>query len=291
MKAKIIITILLAFTLNSKAQYTMLHAFPGLSNSYDGGARPNGDLFFDGTFLYGMTSEGGLTPCPSGCGTIFKVKPDGTEYSILLNFSGTTDGKSPRGSFISDGTYLYGSTGSGGINNMGTIFKIKPDGSGYSKLLDFDGTTNGNNPGGSFISDGTYLYGMTNSGGVNNLGVIFKIKPDGTAYSKILDFSGIAHGSNPGNSLISDGTYLYGMTSSGGTNGYGVIFKVKPDGTGFSKLLDFSGTANGRRPFGSLISDGTYLYGMTLNGGTGSSCGSFGCGVLFKIKFDGTGFS
>jgi uncharacterized repeat protein (TIGR03803 family) len=108
------------------------------------------------------------------------------------------------------------------------------------------------------------------------MGVLFKIKPDGTGYSKLLDFAGIANGSKPLGSLISDGTFLYGMTRHGGTNSSGTIFKIKPDGTGYVKLLDFAGASNGQWPGGTLISDGTYLYGMTLYGGTS------GAGVIFK---------
>ena len=62
------------------------------------------------------------------------------------------------------------------------IFKIKLDGSGYTKLLDFNGT-NGQYPLGSLFYDGTYLYGTTTNGGVYDEGIIFKIKPDGTGYT------------------------------------------------------------------------------------------------------------
>src|SRR3989304_2145465 len=93
----------------------------------------------------------------------------------------------------------------------------------YTKLLDFTGTANGSYSQGSLISDGTFLYGMAGGGGANSKGVVFKIKPDGTGYAKLLDFSG-ANGSNPGGSLISDGTFLYGMTYEGGANSYGVVF-------------------------------------------------------------------
>jgi hypothetical protein len=44
----------------------------------------------------------------------------------------------------------------------------------YTKLLDFDGS-NSTPPFGSLVSDGTYLYGMTERGWVNDLGVIFKL--------------------------------------------------------------------------------------------------------------------
>jgi len=272
-------------TFNCRAQYTKLLDFAGIN-----GSKPFGSLISDGTFLYGMTPFGGAgTACFGGCGVIFKIKSDGSGYSKLLDFAGISNGSVPFGSLISDGTFLYGMTGMGGTNNLGTIFKIKPDGTGYAKLLDFTGTANGNIPMGSLISDGTFLYGMTQEGGRNSLGTLFKIKHDGTGYTKLLDFSGTTNGSSPRGSLISDGTFLYGMTTEGGTgsciNGCGTIFKIKLDGTGYAKLLDFEGAANGSSPDGSLISDGTFLYGMTQIGGSNND------GVIFKIKTDGTGYS
>ncbi|MFA5781945.1 MAG: choice-of-anchor tandem repeat GloVer-containing protein, partial [Bacteroidales bacterium] len=236
------------------------------------GSYPYGSLISDGTFLYGMTRNGGT----NNLGTLFKIMPDGTGYSKLLDFAGAANGSYPYGSLISDGTFLYGMTSKGGTNDSGTVFKIMPDGTGYSKLLDFAGEANGSYPWGSLISDGTFLYGMTQFGGTNNLGTLFKIMPDGTGYSKLLDFAGAANGSYPRGSLISDGTFLYGMTSYGGTNNRGTLFKIMPDGTGYSKLLDFTSAANGIYPRGSLISDGTFLYGMTSHGGTGN------LGTIFK---------
>lgn len=256
------------------------------------GSYPQSTLFYDGIFLYGMTSLGGL----NNYGTIFKIMPNGTGYTKLLDFDGTTNGRGPAGSLISDGTFLYGMTHLGGTgtcnSGCGVIFKIKPDGTGYSMILDFAGTTNGSWTEGSLLSDGTFLYGMTQTGGTNSLGTIFKIMPDGTLYTKLLDFAGVSNGSTPQGDLFYDGTFLYGMTQHGGSGncsgGCGVLFKIKPDGTGYSKLIDFIGT-NGSSPFGSLISDGTYLYGMTSSGGSCSF--TSGCGTIFKVKPDGTGYA
>lgn len=248
--------------------YSKLLDFAGVSN----GKWPVGDLFFDGTFLYGITSSGGT----NNMGTIFKIMPDGTGYSMLLDFVGITNGRDSYGSLISDGVFFYGMTYQGGTNDNGTIFKIKSDGTGYVKLLDFDGVANGSKPNGSLISDGTFLYGMTQQGGINNYGTIFKIKPDGTDYAKLFDFSGTVDGDHPNSFLVSDGTFLYGMTYAGGAYNQGVIFKIKPDGTGYSNLLDFNGTVNGSNPNGYLISDSTFLYGMTYQGGTNN------VGTIFK---------
>ncbi|HLG04012.1 MAG TPA: T9SS type A sorting domain-containing protein, partial [Bacteroidia bacterium] len=246
--------------------YTKLLDFAGASN----GSHPYGSLVSDGTFLYGMTRDGGT----NNLGVIFKIMLDGTGYSKLLDFAGS-NGSDPTGSLISDGTFLYGMTSQGGTNNYGVVFKIMPDGTGYTKLLDFAGTANGRQPMGSLVSDSTYLYGMTNLGGTNNLGVIFKIMPNGTGYSKLLDFTGAANGCLPYGSLVSDGAFLYGMTAFGGVSDRGVIFKIMPDGTGYSEFFDFAYDANGNVPFGSLISDGLFLYGMTAYGGTNDAGTAF----------------
>src|SRR5258706_143924 len=148
----------------------------------------------------------------------------------------------------------------------------------YTKLYDFGVNTNVVSfPKGSLVSDGTFLYGMTHQGGTSNQGIIYKIKPDGTEYTKILDFLGATNGAYPLGSLIFDGTFLYGMTSTGGTNNQGTIFKIMPDGTGYSMLFDFA-TTNVGGPYGSLTSDGTYFYGMTRS-------------VIFRIKSNGTEYS
>ena len=228
-----------------------------------------------------MTTYGGT----NNVGTIFKIMPNGTGYLKLLDFAGATNGSYPYGSLISDGTFLYGMTYLGGTDNRGTIFKIMPNGDGYIKLFDFASATSGGYPRGSLISDGTFLYGMTLTGGTNNLGTIFKIMPNGTGYIKLADFAGATNGSYPEGALISDGTFLFGMTRGGGTNDMGTIFKIMPDGTGYAKLLDFAGTTNGLNPYGSLISDGIFLYGMTYYGGT------INMGTIFKIMPNGTGYA
>ncbi|PJB14130.1 MAG: hypothetical protein CO118_10240, partial [Flavobacteriales bacterium CG_4_9_14_3_um_filter_32_8] len=237
------------------------------------GSTPYGSLLYDGTFLYGITSSGGT----SNQGTIFKIMPDGTGYAKLFDFDGISSGSLSLGGLISDGTFLYGTTYVGGANGLGTVFKIMPDGTGYLTLMDFDGTPNGASPFSDLMYDGTFLYGTTDMGGTNNKGIVFKIMPDGTGYSTLFNFAGISNGSNPESTLISDGTFLYGLTAGGGANNNGTIFKIMPDGTGFSKLLDFDGVLSGKNSTSSLVAVGTYFYGMTTAGGTSN------LGTVFKF--------
>lgn len=269
---------ILAFTLIFNVAFSQYSTLLNFDGAYSGSGCES-TLISDGTFLYGMTSSGGT----HNKGTIFKIMPNGSGYTKLLDFAGTTNGSHPYGSLIYDGTFLYGMTCFGGTNDLGTIFKILPNGTGFVKLVDFTCAETGCRPDGSLMFDGTFLYGMTKFGGTHNEGVIFKIMPNGTGFVKLFEFSGI-DGQSPCGSLISDGNNLFGMTRGGGTDYYGSIFKIKPDGTEFVKLLDFNGALNGSHPYGSLLFDGTFLYGMTSSGGAAD------LGTIFKILPDGTGY-
>ncbi len=69
---------------------------------------------------------------------------------------------------------------------------------------------------------------------------------------------------------------MYGMTSSGGANGLGVVFSITPGGA-FTKVADMNPTY-AAAPYGSLLfaSDNNF-YGMSFEGGYNDSCTMFQC--------------
>jgi len=259
------------------SNYFKMHDFSGVGTD---GSNPYGSLLYDGAYLYGMTKEGGTT----NAGSIFKIKADGTDFSNVFNFSGW-NGSDPTGSLVSDGAAFYGMTEFGGApGSKGVLFKIENDGT-YTKLLDFTGS-NGAYPRGTLFYDGTFLYGMTRSGGVYDKGVIFKIKPSGADYEKMFDFSGAADGEAPYASFISDGTFLYGMTSIGAADNAGAIFKISLDGSNqYTNIYEFQDYPDGRRPYGNLIYRAGFLYGVASAGGDNDR------GSIFKIRPDGTQYA
>lgn len=93
---------------------------------------------------------------------------------------------------------------------------------------------------------------------------------------------GSADGGRPNGHLIqaSDGTF-YGINTSGGTYGYGNVFKLTTGGQ-YTVLKSFNGTTDGGNSYGSLMqgSDGAF-YGMTKYGGT------YKYGVIFRIEANG----
>ena len=265
------------------SDFTLVHSFTG---GVSDGQWPGGSLIGSGGVLYGMTLAGGA----SGYGTIFKVNPDGSGFTLVHSFAGgTADGDLPSGSLIASGSALFGMTQFGGASQNGTILKVNPDGSGFALLHSFaGGTADGDLPSGSLIASGSALFGMTQFGGASQGGTIFKVNPDGTDFALVHSFgTGASDGSNPWGSLIASGGVLYGMTSAGGANlHWGTAFKINPDGSDFALLHSFgAGSSKGSEPSGPLVAFDGALYGMTYQGGVG------GYGTVFMINPDGSGFA
>ncbi len=295
-----IITVILGLcvaTGNLVAQtFTVLHNF---TNSPDGD-QPMAGLTLSGNMLYGTTYLGGS----NGLGTVFKVDPDGTNYAVLKNFAGGSDGDHVWCDLTLSGNILFGTT-QGGYSfsaYQGTVFAINTDGSGYSVLRNFTGSPPGANPSAGLTLSGETLCGTTSgdtSGDsygtvfalsfteVNNNGTIYA---ESAGYTLLKDFSVYTNtdGSEPfyvPSGLVLSGSTLYGTTGDGGTYRHGTVFSVNTNATGFSVFKSFDGT-NGQSPSGTLVLSGNTLYGVTELGGTNG-----GLGTVFKINTDGSGFT
>src|SRR5262249_44933500 len=142
---------------------------------------------------------------------------------------------------------LYGTTYNG-VNGVGTVFTIQTNGAGYGVVWSFSNTVTGaQNPSAPLLqgSDGV-LYGTTQNGGTNSAGAIFRVTTNGTGYSILYSFGVTAtDGQTPTGPLVqgADGA-LYGTTLDGGTNSWGTVFKINPNGGGYSQLYSFSGAPN-----------------------------------------------
>jgi uncharacterized repeat protein (TIGR03803 family) len=277
------------FKLNTDGTgFKELHCFRGGTND---GAAPYSKLIqgSDGA-LYGTTYVGG-TPSQllSVGGTVFRLSTDGSQYAILHRFFGGEDGASPVAGLVggSNGR-LYGVTSSGGSTNRtqhGTIYGVNQDGSGYAVLHRFNGT-NGTRPSGDLIrTAGGVLFGTTISGGASNRGVIFRINEDGSAFSVVRDFTGsVTDGGTPtaGLTLSADG-FLYGTTTTGGTNKGGVIFRLRSDGSEYTVLAQLppGGMVNEDEVSPLVFGNNGFLYA------TKSAGGLEGLGYIFKLNPDG----
>jgi len=112
----------IVFKMTPSFKVSILHSFGKGSD----GAGPIGVVFGPNGNLYGVTIGGGSATQ----GTIFELSPDGSTYAVLHNFNDgsiANDGQVPVGQLVvgSDNN-LYGTTYSGGSQNVGTIFRISP---------------------------------------------------------------------------------------------------------------------------------------------------------------------
>jgi uncharacterized repeat protein (TIGR03803 family) len=100
---------------------SVLHSFTNTDGTY-----PAAGLISDKSGnLYGTTQFGGSGSC--GCGTVFKLAPNGAETTLHSFFGGDGDGAQPLGVLLRDKWgNLYGTTLAGFVENGGGIFIITP---------------------------------------------------------------------------------------------------------------------------------------------------------------------
>jgi uncharacterized repeat protein (TIGR03803 family) len=292
------------FELTSEGALTSLYSFN--RNTSDGRTPTVGPLLRDRAGnLYGTTEAGGdlkcvsVNPSQKGCGTVFKLSPEGKE-TILHSFNGSpSDGATPLAGLTADSAgNLYGTTYVGGSGctdgaggGCGTVFKITPAGV-ETVLYSFSGGADGSTPDyvNLLIDSAGNLYGTTLRGGDLNCpgssregcGVVFKI--DATGQETVLyAFTGGVTGGYPQAGLARDSLgNLYGTATAGGNTCplCDLIYKVDPAGNE-TVLYLFSSEEIGGTQSPLLLDAAGNLYGTTPYGG------AFQQGNVFELTSQG----
>lgn len=206
------------FKVTANGVVTVLHTFAPTSSGTDGSYPFTGVVqATDGNF-YGTTAGGG---------TLYKVTSSGV-FTALYNLP------PPPPSLIlfpvatlvqaTDGN-VYGTATAGGATNLGSIFKLTPDGE-FTTLYSFTGGADGKTPQAALIqgANGDF-FGTTIAGGAFGYGTVFTVTSDGTL-TVLYTFTGGADGATPRALMQAADGSLYGTTADGGTNGKGVVFHL-----------------------------------------------------------------
>jgi uncharacterized repeat protein (TIGR03803 family) len=266
------------FRLNKDGSgFAILRSFTGTNG--DGTGPAGGLLLASNGLLFGTTFSGGY----SNVGTVFRTGQDGSNYTVIKTFTGNAgDGASPSCTLMQAGNgALYGTTSAGGDYNMGTVFRINGDGSGYLVLKSFaGGTGDGAQPHGALVQ-GTngMLLGTTALGGTSNQGTIFTLDLEGNGYQIISSFGGaLGDGAQPyAGPVQGSDAALYGTTMHGGFTNQGTAFRLFQDGSGYQVIRRFTGS-DGANPLAPLIfGTNGMLYGTTFNGG------AYANGTVFEV--------
>ena len=228
------------------------------------------------------------------------------KYKILYNFTGGADGSTPYEGLVLDTTgNLYSTTTAGGASGNGTVFKLTKNSDGTwteSVLYSFAGGTDGATPWAAVTFDASgNLYGTTSAGGASGNGTVFKLtkNSDGSWTESVLySFTGGSDGAYPewcGVTIDATGT-LYGMTSGGGSQGMGVVYKLTPNSGGswtYGLLHTFAGGKDGSYPQVGILTFNTAgnLYGATSDGvnNYGNCPASNDCGSIFEMTLQPDG--
>jgi uncharacterized repeat protein (TIGR03803 family) len=228
-----------------------------------------------------------------GLGMILVGRLTAQTFTTLYSFTGGIQGGNSTAGLTLSGNTLYGTTDFGG--QSGTVFKVNTDGTSYTNLYTFLDDSHGFGPSAGLILSSNLLYGTAqySVGGSAGHGTVFRLQIDGKGITTLHGFTNYAanypDGSYPVAGLILSGTTLYGTVTEGGSAGNGTLFRVNVNGKSFTNLHSFTAKAgyansDGVDPKGGLVLSGNTLYGTAYAGG------SLGCGTVFAVNTDGTGF-
>ena len=267
--------IVFAFTILVAQAATAQNGVLSVLYRFTGGAdgdSPRATLLRDAAGnLYGTTYWGGDLNCnpPQGCGTVFKLSPNG-QHTVLHRFTNGPDGGFPTSALIQDASgNLYGTTTTGGnAGSYGTVFVMGWRGK-FRVLHRFTGGADGATPMAGLLWDPSgNLYGTTSAGGGAGAGVVFKLTLVNTVWKEqvLHTFSGGWDGGQPRAGLIRDAAgNLYGTTYNGGASMVGTVFKLDPSGLE-TVLLSFSALL-GKPQAGVVRDDSGNLFGTTTGSG------------------------
>lgn len=194
------------------------------------GGSPTAALVSDGAgYLWGTTQGGGA----NAAGTVYNVNTSTGVISTVVDFdyfaSGDNRGGSPEAALVNDGLgNLWGMTAGGGVNGLGTIFKINLSSGAITTYFDFtgyEGSVPGMTPSaevsrGPLLLTPSGLYGVTAGGGDGGGGEIFAVAfgPQfGSSASSITSSGATISGSANPQGVATSVSVEYGTTTSYGS--------------------------------------------------------------------------
>ncbi|MBV9991175.1 MAG: hypothetical protein JOZ72_07760 [Alphaproteobacteria bacterium] len=303
--------------------FGVMHPFVGPPTD---GEYPQAGLILNGSDLYG-TTFGSLsdTPgkhCSKSCGNVYGLINSEGEPQMIHAFgsgeNGDSDGSFPTSEVTLNPAngFLYGTTeygvgnGCGGLG-CGTFYKVSSDGSTEKayKFCLLAACADGVFPHGSLALDANgRLYGVAMGGGTGagwlcgssfgGCGTVYQVTAGGPrpiySFCKTPQNNVCTDGAVPYGGLVADeAKNLYGTTQFGGVNLGGTVFKVTSAGV-LTVLHSFCAqgdcAADGAVPQTTMIISNGNLFGTTTYGGNVCQQRQ-GCGVVFRMALDGSGFA
>ena len=258
-----------------QSNFHVLYSFKGHPDASEPGHGPL--VVLDGN-VYGTTRYGGT----HGRGTVFEIKPDGSEKIVYSFAGGKGDGSNPRAGLVAFDGALYGTTENAGSagSGYGTAFEVTTAGK-ERVIYNFDGY-NGAYPHGALFVDAGVLYGTTLNYGKEFDGTLFALTTGGQL--KVLyAFGRKGAGAKPYAGPQFFGGQIYGSTLFGPADEdlSGLVYQQAVNGR--PRWLHKFGIkqGDGAMPHGRLAMLDGVLYGTTDKGGKKNE------GTIYKLTTGG----
>jgi uncharacterized repeat protein (TIGR03803 family) len=186
--------------------------------------------------LYGTTSGGGSF----SQGIVYQVTTGGA-YKVLHNFQTATEGTgSTTGLVQGSDKFLYGVIEGGGVNGLGSLYKVNTTGTTFAVLHSFDKQTGGTPFSTPTLHTNGTIYGVTHTGGSQNsaYGVLYSFDAGLKPFASLVviwsgkvgtqvgilgqgfsSATGVKFGSGAGTFTVVSDTYMIATVAAGATTG------------------------------------------------------------------------
>ncbi|MBV9719295.1 MAG: hypothetical protein JOZ77_08245 [Candidatus Eremiobacteraeota bacterium] len=274
------------FSMTPSGTYKVLYSFGGKQNDCQS---PDSTFTYvpSKDALYGVAYRGGA----NGEGCIFKYslgKKSGE--SVLYSFTGGSNSSTGASALVFYKGAFYGTTGDGGANGLGAVFKVTLTGN-ESLVYSFQAEPDGAHPAAALVVLGNALYGTTSAGGQGGCGgfagcgVIFKVTPGGkeTVLNRFTDSNSTVDASTPQSALIVDGGLLYGTAPCTGPQCSSVLYSESPSGGPNNIVFDFISTASMPTGYPLNAFYGSPLLLQNTFYGTSADSARTGSGTVWEV--------
>ena len=230
--------------------------------------------------LYGTTSGGGSF----GQGIVYQVTTGGT-YKVLHSFQTATEGTgSTTGLVQGSDKFLYGVIAGGGVNALGSLYKVNTTGTTFAVLHSFDKLTGGTPFSTPTLHTNGTIYGVTHTGGSQNspYGALYSFDAGLKPFASLVviwsgkagtlvgilgqgfsSATGVKFGSGAGTFTVVSDTYMIATAAAGATTG--PVTVLEPGGNLVTpQTFKVIPTISGFSPAGGPVGTSVTISGMSL---------------------------
>lgn len=200
--------------------YTLAVTFTQVNGGYS-----HSSLTLYNNRLYLTCAYGGA----NAGGSVLSINPNVPGYDLVkhVDLAANTN---PVGDIVVLNNYLYFTSYNGGNNSNGAIWRLDPANNNLSNIMNLPSIEgNAYGPMGGLMVMKDKLWCATHYGGTG-CGAICSVNPDATGYQLHYNFGCGGNGlpAHPVGTIKNSNHYIYGVTSYGGTNNNGTVYKYGP---------------------------------------------------------------